>query len=124
MKASDLLEKHPLTTIKIREFFLNKMLESFNTEEVPEEFKQDMINRGVNDEHIAKLIDIQPRMFFDLFDSIEKVIIINHEEEQGFSWSVGMEKSKESFSSRVEAERSAIVRVFEMLEPTNEISEN
>lgn len=123
MKPAELLEKHPETTLKVREFFLNKLLESF-TDEIPEEFKQDMINRGVNDEQITKFIDIQPRMFFDFFDSVEKVIQITYKKGFGFSWSVENETCNIGFDTRLEAERDAVHTVFEMLEPSNEISEN
>ena len=124
MKPADLLEKHPETTLKVREFFLNKLLESFNSEEIPEEFKKEIIERGVNDEHISKFINIQPRMFFDYFDSIEKVIEITYKKGLGFSWTVDNETCNIAFDTRIEAETDAIYTVFEIVEPTNEISEN
>lgn len=125
MKAVELLQKHPETTLKIREFFLNKMLQSIKEkDEVPEEFKQVMIDKGVNDDQIVVLIEVQPRLFFDFFDSIEKVIQITYKKGFGFSWSVENETCNIGFDTRLEAERDAIYTVFEMLEPSNEISEN
>lgn len=123
MKAVELLQKHPETTLKLREFFLAKLLESF-TEEIPEEFKQEIISKGVNDEQIATFIDIQPRLFFDFFDSIEKVIQITYKKGFGFTWLVESETCNIGYNTRLEAEKDAIYTVFEMLEPSNEISEN
>lgn len=124
MKPAELLEKHPETTLKIREFFLNKLLQSFNDEEIPEEFKKEIINQGVNDEQISKFIDIQPRMFFDFFDSMDKIIEITYKKGFGFSWSVENETCNIGFDTRLDAERDAIYTVFEIVETSNEISEN
>ena len=40
MKAIDLLEKYPKTAQVVNEFYRSKMIESLNTEDVPEDFKE------------------------------------------------------------------------------------
>lgn len=68
MDGITLLKKHPLAAKVIKDWFMKSMLESFKDENVPEEFKQFMLEQGVEDDKVAKLIDVNVRILFDVFD--------------------------------------------------------
>jgi hypothetical protein len=125
LKGLELLEKHTLTAKIIRDWFLKKMMESFKDETVPEEFKQYMIDQGVENEKVATLIDVNPRMLLDVFDENEIYIHIEpfcnelEKQLQSFGYRIlfndYMPKNME-FKNRKEAELFAIEAAFEILE--------
>ena len=47
MKAQELLVKYPLTAKVVKDWFLEMMMESMNTDSVPEEFKQAILDEGI-----------------------------------------------------------------------------
>jgi hypothetical protein len=116
LKGLELLEKHTLTAKIIRDWFLKKMMESFKDETVPEEFKQYMIDQGVENEKVATLIDVNPRMLLDVFDEnnivIETLLYPNGE----FTIKIGNQATTNSWKTRKEAELFAIEAAFEILE--------
>jgi hypothetical protein len=120
MKTNELLEKHPLTTEVIRKWFFNQMIKSIEiAEDVPEEFKQAMMQEGVSNERLSILIDAQPRTLFDVFD--ENDICINIERSANkiveWSWEISPGHTENSVcKSRKEAELFAIEAAFEILE--------
>jgi hypothetical protein len=120
MKTNELLEKHPLTTEVIRKWFFNQMIKSIEiAEDVPEEFKQAMMQEAVTNERLATLIDVQPRTLFDVFD--ENDICINIERSANkiveWSWEISPGHTENSVcKSRKEAELFAIEAAFEILE--------
>jgi hypothetical protein len=76
MKAIELLEGHPRTAEVIREWFMEKMIESMQgANDVPEEFKEFMKQQGIDNEKLSVMIQSQPRNLFDVFDA--HGIIIN-----------------------------------------------
>jgi hypothetical protein len=120
MKSIELLEKYPLSTEVIRQWFFNEMMKSIEiAEDVPEEFIQAMIKEGVSDERLSALIDAQPRGLFDVFD--ENDICINIERSANkiveWSWEISPGHTENSVcKSRKEAELFAIEAAFEILE--------
>lgn len=120
MRTVELLNKYPLTTEVIREWFFNEMVKSIEiAKDVPEEFKQAMIQEGVTNERLAILIDAQPRTLFDVFD--ENDICINIERSANkiveWSWEISPGHTENSVcKSRKEAELFAIEAAFEILE--------
>ena len=77
MKAQELLKEYPLTAKVIKNWFLNELIESLKTESIDEEFKNFMKEQGIEDEKLATLIDLNPRMLFDVFDD-NGVFIFSH----------------------------------------------
>lgn len=116
MTGLELLEKHPLSATTVREWFLQKMLESLQTDEVSEEFKEMMREVGVENDKIATLIDINPRMLLDVFDNNLIFIEIFLYPDNTFSCKIGKQGTTASWNTRKEAELFATDIAFDILE--------
>lgn len=122
MKAIDLLEKYPKTAQVVNEFYRSKMIESLNTEDVPDEFKELVKQQEFDNEYIAKFIDGNPRILFDVFDNNDINIVIHayiEEPPTEFGYSIPQEGDKSAtmtiYQTRKEAEVAAVERAFEIL---------
>ena len=124
MKAQELLSKYPLTAKVVKDWFLEQMMESMNTDSVPEEFKQAILAESISDDRLATVIDAQPRALFDVFDKHKIFICISvwtktpgdfENVEFGIALNA-TNKNNSNFSSRKEAESVAIEEAFELLE--------
>jgi hypothetical protein len=116
MKGLELLEKHPLSATLIREWFLEKMIESLQTENISEEFKEMMREAGIDDDKISTLIDVNPRMLLDVFDDNLIFIEIFLYPDNTFSCKIGKQGTTASWKTRKEAELFAIDIAFDILE--------
>jgi hypothetical protein len=119
MTGLELLEKYPLTAQIVKDWFMRSMLESFKDEDVPEEFKQFMLEQGIEDDKVGKLIDVNVRILFDVFDENDIYInIIRNNGKFMWGWSDNEEHSikGELINTRKEAEHAAIEKAFEILE--------
>ena len=71
MKGKELLETYPKITKIIKDWFTTKMLDSITTtDDIPEDFKNHMKERGVIDEVLINVIDKNPAALFEIFDSL------------------------------------------------------
>lgn len=119
MKAIELLEKYPLTTEVVRDWFIRKMVESVNEDnDVPAEFKEFMINQGLPNERLAIFIDSNPRSLFDVFDENDVVIETSLYPNSEFTIKIGNQATTNSWKTRKEAEAFAVEAAFEILEET------
>jgi hypothetical protein len=117
MKATELLEKYPLSTEVVREWFMQKMMESvIEADEVPEDFKNFMLEQGIENDKMAIMIDSNPRMLFDVFDENDLFIEIFMYPDVTFTCKIGNEATTNSWKTRKDAEAFAIEAAFEMLE--------
>ena len=116
MKGLELLEKHPLSATLIREWFLEKMIESLQTDNISEEFKEMMREAGIDDDKISTLIDVNPRMLLDVFDDNLIFIEIFLYPDNTFSCKIGKQGTTASWKTRKEAELFAIDIAFDILE--------
>lgn len=123
MSGLELLQKHPLAANVIKEWFMKSMLESFKDESVPSEFKQFMLEQGIEDDKVGTLIDVNPRTLFDVFDEnnilIEIFRPLNKESiypSNYFSYKIGNISPVLIEKTRKEAELFAIEAAFEILE--------
>ena len=117
MKAIELLEKYPLTTEVVRDWFIAKMMESVNEDnDVPEDFKKFMIDQGVPNDRLCVFIDANPRSLFDVFDENDVIIIIKYHDNFGFTWAVEEADDQSFYKTRKEAEAFAIEVAFDILE--------
>ena len=116
MKGIELLEQYPLTAKVIREWFLEKMIESLQDENVPDEFKNYMRDQGVENDKVGVMIDANPRMLLDVFDENEIVIENSLYPDGTFTIKIGNEATTQSWKTRKEAETFAIEAAFEILE--------
>lgn len=127
MKTSDLLKKFPNTTSIIKQWFLERMLQSIEEagENVPEEFKENVKKQGVTDEALEAYIEAQPRALFDVFDEnyiFIRIIINETFDGVKFGGSLNDSRTKINFNSRKEAEKAIIVEAFQVLEDKTTVS--
>lgn len=125
MKTQELLTKYPLTTKVIKDWWLEKLMESMKENSIPEEFKESiLVEEVITDDRLVILIDVQPRSLFDVFDENKIFICISvwtktpgdfENVEFGIALNA-TNKNNSNFSSRKEAESVAIEEAFELLE--------
>jgi hypothetical protein len=129
MKGLELIEKYPLAGKVVKDWFLKEMINSFKDESVPSEFKDFMLEQGVDDDKIGTLIDVNPRMLLDVFDEnglyvhIVPIhsVIEPHVPKMKFLIGIDTLESLDDtpstpYSTRKEAELFAVEAAFEMLE--------
>ncbi len=126
MSGLELLQKYPLTNNVIKDWFMKSMIESFKDESVPEEFKQYMLEQGIEEEKVGTLIDVNPRMLLDVFDENDIIIyFMIFSSPQGVKFSgaihIGHDEVKpnpigKQCNTRKEAELFAVEAAFEILE--------
>lgn len=126
MTGLELLEKYPLAKNVVKDWFMRTMLESFKDEDVPEEFKQFMLEQGIEDDKVGKLIDVNVRILFDVFDENGIIIyfmIFSSPEGVRFSAAIhtGNDEVKpnpigKQYNTRKEAEHAAVEAAFDILE--------
>jgi hypothetical protein len=119
MTGLELLEKYPLSAKIVKDWFIKSMLESFKDADVPEDFKQFVLEQGIEDDKVGKLIDVNVRILFDVFD--ENDICINIERSANkiveWSWEISPGHTENSVcKSRKEAEHASIEKAFEILD--------
>ena len=114
MTTNELLDLYPIATEVVRDWFMDKMAESFKNQELPDNFKNLMREQGIPNDKLIKLIEVNPRVLFDVSD--DNGVIINVVHSNGvFSWDVNTVKSLDSYSSRREAESASVQRAFQIL---------
>lgn len=116
MSGLELLEKHPHTAEVIRAWFLEQMIESLKTEDVPDEFKDFMREQGVGYDKLAVMIDANPRMLLDVFDDNKVFIEIYMFPDDTFTCKISNGATTQSWKTRKAAELFAIEAAFEILE--------
>jgi hypothetical protein len=110
-----MIENYKIALEVVRDWFIGKMEESFNNQEVPDNFKQFMREQGVPTETLVKLIEINPRSLFDVFDDNDVIINIIHNKGL-WTWDVNTVKGVDYYSSRKLAETRAVERAFQILD--------
>ena len=119
MKGLELIEKYTAAGKVVKEWFFKSMLESFKDETVPDEFKEFMLEQGIEDDKIGTLIDINPRMLLDVFDENEIFIGTNVTQKDAFHCTINNSLSPGgTHYTRKEAELFAVEAAFEILEST------
>lgn len=116
MSGLELIQNYPAAGKVVKEWFFKSMLESFKDETVPDEFKEFMLEQGIEDDKIGILIDVNPRMLFDVFDENDIVIETSLYPDDTFTIKIGNQATTNSWKTRKEAELFAIEAAFEILE--------
>ena len=116
MKGIELLEKYPESAKIIRAWFLEKMIESLETADVPDDFKDMMRETGIEDDKLSVMIDANPRMLLDVFDDNDIVIENSLYPNGTFTIKIGNQATTQSWKTRKESELFAIDAAFEILE--------
>jgi hypothetical protein len=125
MTGLELIKKYPLAAKVIKDWFLTQMIESLKNESIDEEFKNFMREQGVEDDKMGTLIELNPRMLFDVFDENGLYIhIVPISPMKGkMNYLIGIDTLESlddtpstQYSTRKEAELFAIEAAFEILE--------
>jgi hypothetical protein len=118
MKLSiEILNNYPLATEAVRDWFLKKMERSLQEDKVGEDFKAQMLKRGIPDGTLAIMLDQSPRNFFDVLDEnrIFVEIKLSPYAEGGFLYAINDVEDNEIYETRVPCERAAVIKAFELL---------
>ena len=120
MNSQELLETYGKAATVVKSYYLEKFLESMNTTDVPENFKEFAKDKGIDNDTVAKMIELAPRTLFDVFDKygiLIHITIMDDGKEVIFSHHIS--KAVNSVyapcSTRIEAERNAVEEAFEIL---------
>ena len=116
MTGIELLEKYPLSATLVREWFLEKMIESLQTDTISEEFKEMVREAGIDNDKIGTLMDVNPRMLLDVFDDNNIIIEIFLYPDNTFTCKIGKQATTQSWKTRKEAELFAVEAAFDILE--------
>jgi len=116
MKGLELLEKHALSAEIVRAWFMERMIESFKDENVPDEFKDFMREQGIDNDKLGTMIDVNPRMLLDVFDANDIIIETSLYPNGEFTIKISNQATTNSWKTRKEAEIFAIEAAFEILE--------
>jgi len=122
MKGLELLETYPRAAEVINEFYRTKMIESMDTTDVPDDFKEMLKQQEFDNEYVAKFIDANPRILFDVFDSngvYIEILVDLTKDDALFSYVIDGDIMDNVegvlYNSRIEAERVAIDKAFQLL---------
>jgi len=122
MIAIELLETYPKAAEVINEFYRTKMIESMDTTDVPDDFKEMLKQQEFDNEYVAKFIDANPRILFDVFDSngvYIEILVDLTKDDALFSYVIDGDIMDNVegvlYNSRIEAERVAIDKAFQLL---------
>lgn len=116
MTTLELVQNYPDATKVVREWFVNKMMESIKESDAPEEFKQMMRDQGIDDDRLVAMMNASPRLLLDVFDENKIIIGINYDN-GSFRYSFNGETVESiDYTSRRDAEREAIEDAFIMLD--------
>lgn len=117
MTGLEFLEKYPLSAEVVRGWFMKKMIESVKGDnEVPEDFKNFMLEQGIDNNKMAIMIDGNPRVLFDVFDDNDIVIETSLYPNGEFTIKIGNHATTLCWKTRKEAELFAIDAAFDILE--------
>lgn len=119
MTILELLDSYPKAAIVIKQWFLDRMLESLNTDSLPEEFKEYVRQQGIDNDKIANMIEGNPRTLFTPFD-FQKVYVkidikMQSEKDATFGWAINNNPVSQWYSDRISAEKDAIKEAFKIL---------
>lgn len=120
----ELLEMNPLSAEKVKTWFMRKMMDSMEEENIPEEFKLHMIKEGISYEQISGVIENNPAALFEFFDANDLIISVVYDSgHKVFRYRVDQkdvvnqyEIESNDFSTRKEAEAEAVSYSFKTLE--------
>jgi len=113
--AIEILNDYPLATETVRDWFLKKMIESFEQDNSPEDFKKHMLSRGIPDITLSIMLDQSPRNFFDVLDDNNIIVEILHMGQKIFRFSVNGKDDEARYEGRIPCERAAVVKALELL---------
>lgn len=112
MNTLEFLDKYDKAASIVKQFYLDKMLETLDTDDLPDNFKEFVKAQDFDNLQIAKLIDGNPRTLFDVFDQYELFVETLYMEHM-FHYTITngaevLEVNVEKYKTRIECDRAAI----------------
>lgn len=111
-----LLVKYPAAKKVVHDYYLEKMMNSLEKNNLPEEFEQFVKDVGITDDNLIGMLSGNPRSLFDVFDDNSILIAVNPINFNEWCVQINFKDYDNRFSSRLEAEKYAIREAFEKLE--------
>ncbi len=125
MKGIEILKTYPKVANIIREWFSKKMIESMSAD-IPEDYRNYMMQRGATDEFLVNVIDKNPSALFEIFDSLNVYVGIMVEtlpetEKSVFKYYICpsgncLDASPESFLKRKDMEHYAMLAAIDYID--------
>lgn len=118
MTGIELLQTYDKAALVIKQFYLDKLLESLKTDELPENYREFVKAQSLDNETIAKFIDVTPRMLFDVLDEHKVYIEITPILGANPFWIYaidGVAGPNNVHKTRIDAEKEAIEKAIEIL---------
>jgi hypothetical protein len=117
------LEKFPNVLDALREHYIKKLEDSIKqTQDIPDDFKQMLKERGITDDMIISVINESPANLFDFFDEYKIFINITAYSSGLFGYGIlgtlATLGTNTTFSSRKEAKKQAVNVAIGELEKT------
>lgn len=113
MITTEVLSSNPFAKKVIMNWFMEKMIESFKDQKVPQEMVDYMRENGISDERLIDALNINPRMLFDVLDENDVLVQINiNFDNKNFSYNINGEVISGGFNNRKDCEMHAIVEAI------------
>lgn len=118
MIAEELFKAYPKAAEAITKYYNEIFLNTLNDGELSGEFKELAKTQMIDNQYVQQFIDMNPRGTFDAFDAhnvyIEVTVIVG--EPVFFIYHINGEvNNMPPYSKRIDAEKAAIERAFEIL---------
>jgi hypothetical protein len=114
------LELYPLAGKMLHDYYLELMLESINMSQLPDDYKEQIKQEGIEMDKIEDIANTNPRHLLDFFDDKEIYVRISVDSDGIFMFSivgpVATIGSTKSYKTRKEAEADAIEQATKQLE--------
>lgn len=117
MITTAILTNNPFAKKVIMNWFMEKMIESFKDQSVPQEMVDYMRENGISDERLIDALNINPRMLFDVLDKNDVFVQVNvNFQNKTFSYNINDgEIISGGFNNRKDCEMHAIVAAIVQL---------
>ena len=120
----EILEKYPKAAEVVRQYYLDRFMESLKELDAPEEYKEYLKAQGVDNQKVAEAYQMAPRMLFDVFDNHNIYIYVgvkrSEEYQTTFFYQIMYadiaETEMHTFETRIEADREAVTEALSILE--------
>lgn len=117
MTGKEILDANPKAASLIHDYYLNKLLDSLEDDNLPPEFKEFAREKGLPVENIVAMLEANPRNLFDVFDEQQIIISITYDRGSNkFCYFVNESKHEEQFDTRKKADESAVKTAISVLE--------
>ena len=112
----ELFETYPKAAKVVCSWFLDKMLESLDTNKIPDDYKETIRKQGLPSDKVSTMVENNPRALFDVFDKHQIYIETVIDSDIMFWWKIGENQSSVGYDDRKSAEMDAVREAFKLLD--------